>query len=100
MDDIRGYGATGGVYRVASVGAGTLQAQMDVMGERLDQLEEFTRDADDLLEPSEWIARLAKHTGRAVTFDPQEFRREMVVVGALALAAIESFDRRYSAETT
>lgn len=69
---------------------------IDLIRERLDQRDEFPDLADDELTPAEWIARLSKHLGRAVSQDPQMFRREMVVVGALALAALEAFDRRYA----
>lgn len=68
---------------------------LDVVRERIDQGSEFTVAADDELAPAEWIARVTKHVGRAVSTDPQTFRREMVVVCALALASIEAFDRRY-----
>lgn len=70
-------------------------ALSDVLTERHQQRDSFSEIADDELAPAEWIARVAKHVGRAVSTDPQTFRREMVVVGALALAVIESFDRRY-----
>lgn len=69
-------------------------AQEDVKAERARQRLEFSADADDALVPAEWIARIAKHVGRAVTMEPHEFRHEMVVVGALAHAALESFDRK------
>ena len=72
-----------------------VSAQEDVKAERAAQRLEFSADADDALLPAEWIARVTKHTGRAVTMDPYTFRQEMVVVGALALAAIESFDRKF-----
>lgn len=56
---------------------------------------EFPPEADDALEPAEWIARIAKHLGRAVSNDRVQFRRELVILGALSLAAIESYDRKY-----
>lgn len=56
---------------------------------------EFPPEADDLLEPAEWIARIAKHLGRAVSNDREQFRRELVILGALSLAALESYDRKY-----
>lgn len=67
----------------------------DVLSEREVQRVEFTVQHDDELSPAEWIARIVKHVGRAVTFDHLAFRRAMVVVGAIALAAIEWHDRRY-----
>ena len=71
----------------------------EVVEERVAQLAEFPLLGDDELSPAEWIARLAKHLGRAVSTDPDEFRREMVVVGALSLAAIEAFDRKYGRQS-
>lgn len=73
-----------------------LRAQFDVMFEREEQEAEFGTADDDLLTPPEWIARLAKHLGRAVSEDPGVYRRELVVIGALVLAGIEAFDRKIS----
>lgn len=42
-----------------------------------------------------WIAKIVKHLGRAVTGEPLAFRRAMVIVAALAMAAIEWVDTRY-----
>lgn len=69
---------------------------LDVLDERFSQRVEFMEAEDDMLTPAEWIARIAKHLGRAVTQDPETFRRELVIVGALALAGIEAYDRRYA----
>ena len=74
-----------------------LQAQLEILKERDDQRLEFPEAEDDALTPAEWIARIVKHLGRAVTLDRRQYRRTLVVVGALALAAIESYDRRYGA---
>lgn len=46
-------------------------------------------------DPHVWIAKIVKHVGRAVTTDPVVFRRSMVVVAALAVAAIEWVDDRW-----
>lgn len=70
-----------------------LLAQMDILLERQDQRVEFGDAFDDSLSPSDWIARLTKHTGRAVSLDPAVYRKQLVIVGALALAAIEAYDR-------
>lgn len=70
-------------------------ALVDVLTERALQTHEFRDSHDAEHTPAEWIARVTKHVGRAVSRDPQTFRKEMVVVGALALAAIEAFDRNY-----
>lgn len=49
---------------------------------------------DDSHEATDWIAYLAKHLGRAVTLEPEVFRRQMVIVAALAVAAVEWCGRR------
>lgn len=96
---VEGEDGRGGAVMSASANTDGLPpaliAQMDVLLERQTQREEFSGEVDDALEPAEWIARVAKHLGRAVSTDPAVFRQEMVVVGALALASIESFDRKY-----
>lgn len=95
-------GVEGPEYRTVSASASfndlppALRAQIAVMTERQEQRGEFPEAEDDALLPAEWIARIAKHLGRAVTQDPETFRRELVIVGALALAGIESYDRRYA----
>jgi hypothetical protein len=50
---------------------------------------------DDQHSNFDWIAYIAKHVGRAVQwpFDRDAFRRQMVIVAALAVAAIEWADR-------
>ena len=54
---------------------------------------EFGDAFDDTLEPAQWIARIVKHLGRAVSQDPDAYRRQLVIVGALAVAGIEAYDR-------
>jgi len=51
---------------------------------------------DDTHTNFDWIAYLAKHTGKAVQwpFDKQLFRQQMIKVAALAVAAVEWVDRR------
>jgi hypothetical protein len=68
---------------------------MEVANERIAQRLEYGEAGDDTLDPAEWIARLAKHLGRAVTLEPAIFRRQLVRVAAICVAAIESFDRRF-----
>lgn len=68
---------------------------LEVGNERVAQRSLHRIVEDDDLSPAEWIARLAKHLGRAVTLDPPTFRRQMVRVAAICVAAIESFDRRF-----
>lgn len=51
---------------------------------------------DDMHTIFDWVALITKHTGRAALDLPTDsrFRYQMVRVGALAVAAIEWFDRR------
>lgn len=67
----------------------------EIQNERVAQRLEYGQAGDDTLEPAEWVARLAKHVGRAVTLDPAVFRRQLVRVAAICVAATESFDRRF-----
>ena len=50
---------------------------------------------DDGHTSRDWIAFIAKHLGRAVTwpFDAERFKRQMVIIAALAQAAYESIAR-------
>jgi hypothetical protein len=43
---------------------------------------------------NDWIAYLAKHVGKAVRWpwSPEQFRQQMIVIAALAVAAIEWID--------
>lgn len=52
-------------------------------------------DHDDQHNWHDWVAYLVRHTGKAVVwpFDLGTFRRQMVRVAALAVAAIEWADR-------
>lgn len=50
---------------------------------------------DDDLTVSDWIALVCKHAGKAFMFpfDGRKFRRQMIRVAAIAVAAIQSYDR-------
>ena len=50
---------------------------------------------DDTHSPHDWIALIVENVGRAVTWpwDGESFRKQMVRVAALAVAAIEWSDR-------
>ena len=51
---------------------------------------------DDTHDSYDWIAYVTKHMGKAVLwpFDQSIYRKQMVCVAALAVAAIESIDRK------
>lgn len=51
---------------------------------------------DDQHTNFDWLAYIVKHLGRAVQwpFDPAIFKRQLVIVAALAVAAIEWTDRK------
>lgn len=55
-------------------------------------------DHDNVHNQHDWIAYLTKHIGKAVhwPWTPELFRKQMVIVGALAMAAIEWCDRPIS----
>lgn len=53
---------------------------------------------DDQHHPHDWLTYLVGHLGRAWSypFEPDVYRRQLIRVAALAVAAIESYDRRRS----
>ena len=58
---------------------------------------------DDQHSARDWVAILCRHVGLSmddgqIPVDSVRFRRQMVRVAALAVAAIESIDRRYPRE--
>jgi hypothetical protein len=52
-------------------------------------------EADDRNRPNDWVAYLAGHIGRAWAWpmDLAVYRRQLIRVAALAVAAVESLDR-------
>ena len=50
---------------------------------------------DDAHVSHDWVAYITKHLGRAVHFPwtPEMFKRQMILIAALAVAAIEWADR-------
>lgn len=70
-----------------------------VCSERENQKAEgYTPERDDALPLLAWVALLTRHAGLAVDdgggVPPERFRRQMVRCAALALAALESLERR------
>ncbi len=55
-------------------------------------------------EPAEWAEFIAAYNGWALMMarmdSPQKYRRRLIQIAALALAAAEALDRRYDAEAT
>ena len=78
------------------VGPGTERVVADVLLERQAQDARFGGPAsDDRREPAEWVALLLKHLARVAGTDDDDARRgHLVRVAALAVAAVESLDRR------
>lgn len=74
---------------------------LEVLSERYQQDRQWGGAAhDDQHGSHDWIAYLSKHLGKAVVwpFDLITFRKQMVRVAALAVAAIEWADRRIEAD--
>ena len=75
----------------------------EIQAERERQREEWGGDYhDDQHGPMEWVAILTKHAGSAMpgklahrVASIQRFRTQMVKVAAIAVAAVESIDRRF-----
>lgn len=57
---------------------------------------------DDQHTPADWVAILARHLGLAVgdaaVIDVVRYRRQLIRVAAVAVAAVESLDRRSQRE--
>ena len=72
----------------------------EVRNERMVQDEKWGGDRfDDLHSISDWVALLTRHTGLAVNdgvTPTDRFRKQMIRVAALSIAAVESFDRKQS----
>jgi len=71
----------------------------EIMTERQRQMDLYTSKHDDSHSPIDWIAILICHLGAACAdearIDADRFRKQMTRVAAVALAAIESFDRTH-----
>lgn len=50
---------------------------------------------DDLHQSHDWVAFIIKHMGKSITWpwDGSKFRLQMIKVAALAIAAVEWYDR-------
>lgn len=67
----------------------------DVQGERARQDAKWGGPQhDDEHDPSEWVDFIVEHARGPVRVGPYTFRKQMVRVAALAIAAIESHDRK------
>jgi hypothetical protein len=51
---------------------------------------------DDAHSVNDFIAFIAKHSGRAVDADPRRARTHMIRVAALAVAVVEKIDRTWT----
>lgn len=70
----------------------------EIRAERTRQDAEWGGPAhDDRHSSHDWLAYVVKHLGRAVMWpwDPVRYRRQMVIIGALAVAGIEWCDRLF-----
>ena len=78
----------------------------EIKAEREYQIARWGNDADDKLNgPNDWVAYIAHHSSRwfpggFAPYSPEvleDFRKQMVKVATLAVAAIESHDRKKNA---
>lgn len=63
----------------------------------------YDRAHDDAHTPEKWVALICRHAGLAINDGAEEvdlvrYRRQLVRVAALAVAALESLDRRTGRE--
>lgn len=64
----------------------------EIVGERKRQDEKWSGFPHDEYSQLDWIAFIRDHALRA--FKPNQFRKQMILVAALAVAAIETYDRK------
>ena len=76
-------------YRVGERTIGELN------GERRHQVVDrgFTKEKDDELQPHDWVDFIEEYLERVKSGTPEAYRMNLVKVAALAVAAIESYDR-------
>lgn len=77
----------------------------EIVLERIQQdAEHGGPEKDDQHSENDWLAILMRHVGLAASdeakIDLARFRRQMIRVSALALAAVESIDRKAGKTTT
>lgn len=68
----------------------------EILSEREYQDNKWGGEAhDDTHQSHDWVAFIIKHMGKAITWpwDGERFRAQMIRVAALALAAVEWYDR-------
>ena len=71
---------------------------VEVANERGYQLERFGNKFDDGNKPNDWISYIAAYSGRAYSskregYTCKLFRESMIKTAALAVAAVEAYDR-------
>lgn len=75
-----------------------LEAVKELLDERLAQEQEFGADHDDARPLTDWTDIIDRCSVKAEDFalaeDEMSMRHELVQIGALAIAAIETLDRR------
>lgn len=67
----------------------------DILAERTYQQGRWGDEFDSKNTPNDWVAYIAKYLGQAVTmpWNPETFRKQLVKVATLCVAAIEWCDR-------
>lgn len=73
----------------------TAKVLEEVAQERENQDATWGTKFDDQNNANDWVAYIAKQAGKATTFpfDATNFRQKMIEVAAMAVAAVETFDR-------
>lgn len=73
----------------------TAKILCDILAERKYQDEMWGTRFDDNNTINDWVTHIVKYCGRATVFeaDPENQREAMIKVAALAVAALETFDR-------
>lgn len=78
----------------------TIRIGAQIAGERERQNDKWGGPSHDLQHgPRDWAAFITEHLGKALSAKrPEEYRRRMLQVAALSVAAIETLDRQQGGE--
>src|SRR5690349_17719884 len=92
-------------FPIAARGARAMSLERilsEIITERQCQDAMWGPDHDDAHSPADWAGILVRHLGLAMgdgaSVDPERFRKQLVRVAAVAVAAVEAIDRKAGRE--
>lgn len=70
---------------------------MEIDEHRIHQKSRYSDTYDDINIANDWVAIISRYAGKAACIDnnkyPEDFKNNMVKIGALSVAAIEAYER-------